>query len=520
MNDMSQVIIPKSDQWNADDFIAGPQTFTIREVRINAGSEQPVNIVLEGTEKFYRPCKSMSRVLVGAWGADASKYVGRSLTLYRDPEVKWGGLAVGGIRISHMSDLDSEKTMVLTATKGSRKPFKIKPLVNAPRSQPSDFSGQLAELRAIANPATWMPWGRNGRRSARMRERRSLPNCPPSRLLARSRRARMCRSMQPEAAATRTLGEQLGLDDPHPGEAKAAEILAEIGDCISTLDVTALVNRHKDDIAAMPDELGVKIEVAADKRRNAIEAERAKAGAREGMGDKLVRAGDAAPDGEISGRDAQGGLRHLAPISARHEPRCCPLLRADADCRQSGGEESRRGADPLDPLNIRRPAVRRQQGLRARSRSILMKRSILIAATLPLVLANSGSCSSDTDPAAARQAQATRTAMNAADREVGMPRIKNFAQRKLLKNAYEDMDQTTLTYVYTQHWTESSSVSGKPSATAFRSGRNSRRANIRSGLTCLGLTATSLRPAKHTWSISRSRTVSINRPKALRPSLI
>lgn len=54
------------------------------------------------------------------------------------------------------------------------------------------------------------------------------------------------------------------------------------------------------------------------------------------------------------------------------------------------------------------------------------------------------------DPAAARQAAATRTSMDAADRETGMPRIHNFAQRKLLKNAYEDMDTTTLTYVYTQ----------------------------------------------------------------------
>ena len=55
-----------------------------------------------------------------------------------------------------------------------------------------------------------------------------------------------------------------------------------------------------------------------------------------------------------------------------------------------------------------------------------------------------------TDKAAQRQALATRTSMDAADRETGMPRIHNFAQRKLLKNAYEDMDQTTLTYVYTQ----------------------------------------------------------------------
>lgn len=67
-----------------------------------------------------------------------------------------------------------------------------------------------------------------------------------------------------------------------------------------------------------------------------------------------------------------------------------------------------------------------------------------------LLMANGGGCGTETDPAGARQAKATRTAMNAADREVGMPRIKNFAQRKLLKNAYEDMDQTTLVYVYVQ----------------------------------------------------------------------
>ena len=132
MNDMSSVIIPKSDQINSDDLIAGPVTVTIREVRITPGSEQPVSMMLEGTDKAYRPCKSMSRVFVQAWGADAKAYVGRSVTLYRDPEVKWGGLAVGGIRISHMSDLDGPKTMVLTATKGSRKPHKVMPLENAP----------------------------------------------------------------------------------------------------------------------------------------------------------------------------------------------------------------------------------------------------------------------------------------------------------------------------------------------------------------------------------------------------
>jgi hypothetical protein len=99
------VIIPRSDQYNADDLVAGPITVTIREVKITPGSEQPVSILIEDSEKAFRPCKSSSRVLVMGWGPDASKYVGRSLTLYRDADVKWGGLAVGGIRISHMSDL-------------------------------------------------------------------------------------------------------------------------------------------------------------------------------------------------------------------------------------------------------------------------------------------------------------------------------------------------------------------------------------------------------------------------------
>ena len=49
-----------------------------------------------------------------------------------------------------------------------------------------------------------------------------------------------------------------------------------------------------------------------------------------------------------------------------------------------------------------------------------------------------------------RQSAAQAQSLENADREIGMPRIANFAQRKLLKNSYEDMDQTTLTYVYVQ----------------------------------------------------------------------
>ena len=66
--------------------------------------------------------------MVAAWGADAKKYVGRSLTLYRDPAVKWAGMEVGGIRISHMSHIDTDMVYAATVTKGKRAPIRIKPL--------------------------------------------------------------------------------------------------------------------------------------------------------------------------------------------------------------------------------------------------------------------------------------------------------------------------------------------------------------------------------------------------------
>lgn len=149
MNDMTRVIVPKSDQINADDLLSGPITITITDVKVAPGQEQPVSIYFEGSDKAYRCCKSMSRVLVAAWGPDASKYKGRSLTLYCDPKVKWGGMEVGGIRISHMSHIESAMTMALTVTRANKKPFTVKPIVVSASKAPaqraqsaSNFDGE------------------------------------------------------------------------------------------------------------------------------------------------------------------------------------------------------------------------------------------------------------------------------------------------------------------------------------------------------------------------------------------
>ncbi len=128
--DMGQFIAPKSDQINADDLIGGPRTITVARVNANEGSpEQPINVYFDGDNgKPFRPCKSMRRVMVAAWGSDASQYVGRSMTIYRDPKVQFGGMSVGGIRISHMSHIERDLTMALTATRAKRAPYTVKAL--------------------------------------------------------------------------------------------------------------------------------------------------------------------------------------------------------------------------------------------------------------------------------------------------------------------------------------------------------------------------------------------------------
>lgn len=130
MSDMNSTITPKSDQMNADDFIGkGSMTIKITDVKVGGSAEQPVSIFFEGDNgKPYKACKSMRRVLVYAWGNDSKSYIGRSMTLFRDEKVKWAGTDVGGIRISHLSHITEPMTMALSASKGNRKPYTVKPL--------------------------------------------------------------------------------------------------------------------------------------------------------------------------------------------------------------------------------------------------------------------------------------------------------------------------------------------------------------------------------------------------------
>lgn len=147
--DLAATTAPRSDQQNFDDYVAGPKTLTISEVRAGT-AEQPVEIhVVEYPGRPYKPSKSMRRVLVQAWGSDGATYAGRRITLYGDPDVTFGRDRVGGIKISHLSHIAAPVQVALTVTRGKRAPFTVQPLPDAP--VPAD---QVSKAVAAVHGAT------------------------------------------------------------------------------------------------------------------------------------------------------------------------------------------------------------------------------------------------------------------------------------------------------------------------------------------------------------------------------
>jgi hypothetical protein len=139
MNDMSSTIVAKSDQINAADLVGISRTITIREVRIKANDDQPVSVFFEGDQKAFRPCKGVRRLMVRVWGADASKYIGQSMTLFQDPTVTWAGKPEGGIRVSHMTGIDEEIIEFMRTSREKTKPYKILPLqLDQRQTKPAD----------------------------------------------------------------------------------------------------------------------------------------------------------------------------------------------------------------------------------------------------------------------------------------------------------------------------------------------------------------------------------------------
>ena len=159
MSDVSSLrdtVAPKSDRRNADDFLAGSETVKIIAVK-RGDAESPVAVHLENSKPWY-PCKSMRRILIAAYGDNGGDWVGKSMTLYCDPAVRFGGVAVGGIRIAALSHIESDIAISLTTTRGKRTPYTVKKL---------EILGDYPADRFAENLPAWLSAIKDGRATAK-----------------------------------------------------------------------------------------------------------------------------------------------------------------------------------------------------------------------------------------------------------------------------------------------------------------------------------------------------------------
>lgn len=151
-----KTILAKSDQLNADDLIGGDLTIKITAVKVLDTQDQPAIINYEGDNgKPFKPCKTVRKLIMHAWGKDERNFVGRSMRLYRDPTVKWAGEEVGGIRLRALSHIDRRLTISLQISKGRKIPIAVDVLKpDAPAFTEAQLQAALNMLTEAARQGT------------------------------------------------------------------------------------------------------------------------------------------------------------------------------------------------------------------------------------------------------------------------------------------------------------------------------------------------------------------------------
>jgi hypothetical protein len=150
VRDLRSTIIPRSDQLNSEQLLGGPMIITVSDVRAGSGADQPVSVYYElDPARPFKPCKTMRKLLIFAWGQDGTQWIGKSMELFNEPSVKFGGEEVGGIRISRMSDINPRGIDIsLTATKGRKEKHRVELLKAS-----AELTAALAAIEAATNKA-------------------------------------------------------------------------------------------------------------------------------------------------------------------------------------------------------------------------------------------------------------------------------------------------------------------------------------------------------------------------------
>jgi hypothetical protein len=144
---------PKSDQLNYETFLTGHQTFTVSKVT-PGDRDHPVFIHMnECPSTPYKPSKGMLKCIAqpDGWGDKSSQWVGKSITLYGDPTVIYGGVEVGGIKVAALSDINGDYETLISARRGVRKPHLIKKIVIQMYDEQKFVANLPAWLKLIAD---------------------------------------------------------------------------------------------------------------------------------------------------------------------------------------------------------------------------------------------------------------------------------------------------------------------------------------------------------------------------------
>lgn len=150
MDDLRCTIDPNSDQLNADDLIGISRIIRVTDVIVKESRDRPMWIYFHGdNNKPYKPNITYRKLLIYAWGSHRPDWIGRSIELYRDDDVKFGGQKVGGIKISRISHIDKEIKALLQTTRGKRAEFVVGRLPTYPEAAFAEKSPQwIAAIKA------------------------------------------------------------------------------------------------------------------------------------------------------------------------------------------------------------------------------------------------------------------------------------------------------------------------------------------------------------------------------------
>lgn len=150
MTNLRKTIEPNSNQLNADDLLGITRIIRINKVVDKETKDQPMWIYFHGDNgRQYKPGITMRKLLIYAWGDESDDWIGRSIELYNDVEVKFGPQKTGGIRISRLSHIDKDIKALLQTTRGKRAEFVVGRLPTYPEAAFAEKSPQwVAAIKA------------------------------------------------------------------------------------------------------------------------------------------------------------------------------------------------------------------------------------------------------------------------------------------------------------------------------------------------------------------------------------